>query len=102
MNIQEGKTQNQEKTEFKKENPYLLLEDFELKGSNNGVQNGLHRAFGKETVEREDEQSQKVRGKTKKYFKNCLYYAKHAFFASEVSRQIVARSTHQNTSRQKF
>ena len=37
---------------------------------------------------RENEQSQKVRGKTKKDFKNCPHYVKHAFFATEVSRQI--------------
>ena len=42
----------------------------------------------KETVEREDEQSQKVRGKTEKDFKNCPHCAKHAFFVAEVSRQI--------------
>ena len=62
----------------------------------------LHEVFGKETVEREDEQSQKVRGKTEKDFKNCPSCAKHAFFAAEVSRQIVAKSTSQNTSSQKF
>ena len=55
-----------------KENPYFFLEDFELKGSNNGVRNGLHGAFGKETVEREDEQSQKIRGKLKKILKTAL------------------------------
>ena len=32
-----GKNTKSSKTEFEKENPYLLLEDFELKGSNNGV-----------------------------------------------------------------
>ena len=37
---------------------------------------------------RENEQSQKVRGKTEKDFKNCTYYAKQAFFVAEVSRQI--------------
>ena len=30
----------------------------------------------------------KFEGKTEKDFKNCLYCAKHAFFAAEVSRQI--------------
>ena len=37
-----------------------------------------------------------------KSFKNCPYYAKHAFFATEVSCQLVARVTRQNTSSQKF
>ena len=48
------------------------------------------------TDKRENEQSQKVRGKTEKDFKNCPHCAKHVFFAAEVSRQIVARSTRQN------
>ena len=37
---------------------------------------------------RENEQSHKVRGKTEKYFKNCPHFAKHGFFAAEVSHQI--------------
>ena len=73
---------------MRKRRPIPFLDDFEKKWSNNGVWNGLHGAFGKETVEREDEQSQKVRGKTEKDFKNCPHCAKHAFFVAEVSRQI--------------
>ena len=52
-------------------------------------------AFGKETVEREDEQSQKVRGETEKDLKTAPVFAKHAFFATKVSRQQVARSSRQ-------
>ena len=44
----------------------------------------------------------KFEGKTKNGFKNCPYCAKHAFFAVEVSHQIVARYTRQNTPSQKF
>ena len=57
-------------------------------------------AFGKETVEREDEQSQKVRGKTEKDLKTAIVFPKHAFFATEVSCQQFARSSCQNTQRQ--
>ena len=50
---------------------------------------------------RENEQSHKVRGKTEFFFKkNYPYYAKHTFFATEVSRQQDARSSRQNTQRQ--
>ena len=37
-----------------------------------------------------------------KSFKNCPYYAKHAFFVTKVSRQSVTRVNRQNTSSQKF
>ena len=42
----------------------------------------------------------KFEGKLKR-FKNCLRNAEHAFFATEVSRQQVARARRQNTQRQK-
>ena len=58
--------------------------------------------FGKETVEKEDEQSQKFEGKTKRDLKTAPIFAKHAFFATEESRQQVASSSCQNTQRQKF
>ena len=44
----------------------------------------------------------KFKEKLKKIFKNCFYYAKHAFFATEVSRQEVTNITCQNTLSQKF
>ena len=64
----QGKKKNTKSSrkEFKNENPYLLLEDFELKRSNNGVWKWEHGVFGKETDEREDEQSQMFEGKLKK------------------------------------
>ena len=37
-----------------------------------------------------------------KSYKNCPYYAKHAFFVTKVSRQSVTRVNRQNTSSQKF
>ena len=51
---------------------------------------------------KDNEQSQKVRGKNWKRFKNCPHCAKHAFFATEVSCQQDARSSRQNTQRQNF
>ena len=61
-----GENTKSSRKEFKNENPYLLLEDFELKRSNNGVWKWEHGVFGKEIVEREDEQSQKFERKLKK------------------------------------
>ena len=62
----------------------------------------VHGVFGKETVEKEDEQSQKFKGKTEKDLKTVTVFAKHVFFATEVSRHKVASSSRQNTQRQKF
>ena len=53
-------------------------------------------------VERDNEQSQKVRGKTEKDLKTALIFAKHAFFTTKVSRHTVASLSRQNTQRQKF
>ena len=58
--------------------------------------------FGKETFEKEDEQSQKFEGKIEKDLKAAPIFAKHAFFATEVSRQQHVRSSRQNTQRQNF
>ena len=66
MRIIKGKNTKSSRKEFKNENPYLLLEDFEQKIRNNGVWKWEHGVFGKEIVEREDEQSQKFEGKLKK------------------------------------
>ena len=53
-----------------------------MKKSNKGVWKWEHGVFGKETVEREDEQSQKFEGKTEKDLKTAPIFAKHAFFAT--------------------
>ena len=42
-----------------------------------------HGVFGKETVEREDEQSQNFKGKIEKDLKTAPIFAKHSFFATE-------------------
>ena len=47
-------------------------------------------------VERDNEQSQKDRGKTKS-LKTAPIFPKHAFFVTEMSRQKIARSSCQNT-----
>ena len=62
----------------------------------------VHRVFGKETIEKEDEQSQKFEGKLKKNLKTAPIFAKHAFCATEVSRHKVTSSSRKNTQRQKF
>ena len=54
------------------------------------------------TVERVSEQSQKVRGKTEKDLKTAPVFAKHAFFATEVSSQQDASSSRQTIQRQNF
>ena len=66
MQIIKGENTKSSRKEFKNENPYLLLEDFEQKIRNNGVWKWEHGVFGKEIVEREDKQSQKFEGKLKK------------------------------------
>ena len=62
----------------------------------------MHGVFEKKTVEEEDEQSQKFEGKTEKDLKIAPIFAKHAFFATEVSRHKVTNSSRQNTQRQKI
>ena len=52
--------------------------------------------------EKDNEQSQKDRGKNKKFKKTAPVCPKHAIFATETSRQKVARSSRQNTQGQKF
>ena len=44
-------------------------------------------SFSWERNGEDSEQSQKFEGKTKKVFKNCLWNAKHVFFATDISRQ---------------
>ena len=50
--------------------------------------------------EGEDEQSQKFEGKTENDLKTALISAKHAIFATGVSRHSVASSNRQNTQEQ--
>ena len=73
-----------------------------MKKCKNGVCREWHRVFGWVSVERESEESQKVRGKTEKVLKNLLWNAKHAFFATGVSHQQVARASRQNTQSQNY
>ena len=44
-------------------------------------------SFSWERNGEDSEQSQKFEGKTEKVFKNCLWNAKHVFFATDISRQ---------------
>ena len=52
--------------------------------------------------EKDNEQSQKDRGKNKKFKKIAPVCPKHAIFATETSRHTVARSSRQITQEQKF
>ena len=52
--------------------------------------------------EKDNEQSQKDRGKTKKSLKTAPICSKHVFFATEMSRQKVTRSSRQNTQGEKI
>ena len=52
--------------------------------------------------EGEDEQSQKFEGKTENNLKTALISAKHAIFATELSRHTVASSSRQITQEQNF
>ena len=70
-----------------KTRPILFLDDLDKKWSTNEVWKWVHGVFGNETVEREDEQSQKFEGKTEKDLKTAPIFAKHAFFATKESRQ---------------
>ena len=45
-----GKNTKSSRNEFKNENPYLRLEDFELKECNNGDWRWEHGVFGREIV----------------------------------------------------
>ena len=63
-----------------------------------------HEVFGSDSDEREMGKTvnshKKIEGKLKKILKTPPVFAKHAFFATEVSRQQDARSSRQNTQRQ--
>ena len=61
-----GKSTKSSRKECRTENPYLELDDFELQECNNGDWKWEHGVFGREIVQREDEQSQKFEGKLKK------------------------------------
>ena len=90
--IKGGKNTKSSRKEFKNENPYLLLDDFEQKIRNNGVWKWEHGVFGKEIVEREDEQSQKFEGKTKKDLKTAPIFCQTRVFRDWIESPQVASS----------
>ena len=85
------------------EKTHTCFSKMEKEWCKNGDWNVWHGVFGSDLVEREmgkTVNSHKTsRENTEKNFKNSLRNAKHAFFATEVSRQQVARSSRQNTQR---
>ena len=90
------------KLKWDKENPFLFLEDLEMRWCKNGVWGGWHGLFRSVSVEREVGKTvnshKNLREKLKKFLKNCLRNTKHAFFVIETSHQ----DTRQNTSSQKI
>ena len=84
-----------------RENPYLFLDVWRRHGAkmedfSKNTRSVWERYFGED-----NEQSLKLEEKTKNFWKTVLKNAKHAFFATELSRQQVARSSRQNTQRKK-
>ena len=85
---------------MRKTRPIHFLDDLDKKWSTNEVWKWVHGVFGKEIIEKEDEQLQKFEGKLKKKnLKTASISAKHAFFATEVSCHKDASSSRQNTQR---
>ena len=92
-----------EEIKWDRENPYLFLEDLRRNDAKMEIemcdmeclgQIQLRKKWGRQwTVT-------KIRGKTEKGLKTDPVFAKHAIFATEVSRQQVAKSSRQNTQRQ--
>ena len=88
--------------EIEKAKPIPFLDDLDKKWNTNEGWNWIHGVFEKKKVKREDEQSQKFEGKTEKDLKTASIFAKHAFFATEVSRHTVASPSRQSTQGQNF
>ena len=68
---------------------------------NNGDFWETHGGFVREMNRPDNEQLEKFKGKLKS-FKNCPFCANHAIFATELSREQVARASHQNTQDKNF
>ena len=73
MKNPEGKPYHQEKIKFKTEKPYLLVDDFELKKVKQWRSKMEARCEWVRVNEKDNEQSQKDRGKNKKFKKLPLY-----------------------------
>ena len=101
----ENYSQNMKKSsETEKTHTFFLKigEGMMQKWSLRSVTRSVSVRFSWERNGEDSEQSQKFKGKTEKVFKNCLQNAKHAFFATEVSRQQVAMASHQNTKKKNW
>ena len=84
-----------------RENPYLFLEDWRRNDAKMEFEECLGQFQLREKWGRQWTIT-KSQGKNWKSFKNCLWNAKHAFFATETSRQQVARASRQNTHSQNW
>ena len=69
------------------ENPYLFLEDLEVKKCKNGFVENDMKCLGEFQLREKVNSHKKFKGKTEKVLKNCLWNTKHAFFATETSCQ---------------
>ena len=65
-------------------------------------ENGYMECLGRRQFREKMNSHRSSREKTEKDLKTAPIFAKHAFFATEESRQQVASSSRQNTQRQKF
>ena len=81
---------------------HTWLEEFEQKICNNGDWKWEHGVFGKEIVLERRWTVTNAWGKTKKDLKTAPIFAKHAYFATWLSRHKAASSSRQNTQGQKF
>ena len=85
-----------------REDPYLFLEDLRRNEARMDLVESDTESLGQFQSKEKVNSHKKFEGKLKKILKNCPYCAKHAFFATEVSCQEVAKITRQNTSSQKI
>ena len=95
-----GKTTPTGEKKFKTEKPYLLVDDFELKRVKQWRSKMEARLEWTRANEEDNEQSQKDRGKN--ILKTALISAKHAIFATGLSRHTVASSSRQSIQEQNF
>ena len=89
-----------EEIKWDRENPYLFLEDWRRNDAKMKIEMCDTECLGQIQLREKVNRHEKFKGKLKKILKTPPVFAKHAFFATEVSHQQVARSSHKNTQRQ--
>ena len=93
-----------EEIKWDRENPYLFLEDLRRNDAKMEIEMCVTECLGQIQLREMGKtvNSHKNLRENWKRFKTDRVFAKHAIFATEVSRQQVARSSCQNTQRQNF